>query len=229
MSYRSRPSQCNLRGRERWSNHDDYKPLSQPGNQTDELWRAWATITLSQLGKSAAEALARFPVGSAPQRVGTARALLWVLETLSSRETLRVNCGSSEDERDASGALWVRDCLALGQGEALRSGPVGAPLPDDSERQFVFGIGGYAIPVPQGVYDVTVNPVAARDTLGSRRRFDIEVEGRVLVRDVSTETARRRGDSRGSGEDQGYGWDPGYSSDTQGTLSCNRGNCDNQG
>jgi tetratricopeptide (TPR) repeat protein len=149
-----------------------------------EVWDFWASVSLLEIGRTPASLLRAFPA-VAPGSYGDD--LQWLFQRLEARDLIRIHSGG-EEFRDADGALWGRDRFFLG-GNAVRHHLKDLREEGDlraTERSFAEGRllpAAYRFPLPQGAYRVTLYFLEARFHTAGRRRFDVLVEGKKLLKD----------------------------------------------
>ncbi|MBN1418658.1 MAG: protein kinase [Planctomycetes bacterium] len=171
-----------------------------------ELWDAWLTLCLTEVGLEPAEILSRMgePAKDEPWYREDMR---WALKEWCSTPWIGILCGASED-REIAGRRWSRDRLFLGG--KVRCGPAERcpnPTPVDrlyeSVRRFPAGMtgGGYVIPLPRGLYRITVHIASRRCGSPAAPPGEILAEGRPLegCEDVPlelTDASRRHSETR---------------------------------
>jgi hypothetical protein len=161
----------------------------------DELWEAWLRTAFAHLGLAPAELLAMFPVRLHPSSRGRAADARWLLETLASGAPLRLNCGGGDEaHRDLEGKVWGRDAFFRG-GQPWYHSDLEPPA--GSRRRRVQPVHtttrwlpsperilpAYAVPLPRGMYRVTLHFIEGGWPLPEDRtgRFDVRIEdGPVL-------------------------------------------------
>jgi serine/threonine protein kinase/predicted Zn-dependent protease len=166
------------------------KALEESPALPREVWDRWLTLCLDGLGMAPAKVLELFPQAEG-DGAGSSYAsdLQWLLERLSRREPIRIDCGAREDGRGSRGEDWGRDRFYRGG----RWTPTWFPwLPwvykysysdeidgteDDplyrTERWFPEEEveGGYRIPLPKGFYRIALGFAEISNTLlGTHKR-----------------------------------------------------------
>ncbi len=157
------------------------------------LWNLWFHTALGGLQQAPTDLLGRFPgVITEPSYAADVH---WLLETLSSDEVIRIDCGG-DASRDPSGNPWGRDCFFAGGDLGYRGlmiKPLAKPIhfpgeiaqtENDTIYQTVrlfppdeWPPPGYRIPVQPGRYRVTLHFAETWYFLPGMRRFHVDVEG----------------------------------------------------
>ncbi len=139
-----------------------------------EFWNLWLTISMVDLRQTPEQLLATFP--TTPQQtqpeenlfvvVDYASDLRWLLERLTAKEPVQINCGGTR-HKSASGRIWESDRFYI-RGELLYAGvnqfPGGIHGTDEpplyaTNRWFptIALPAGYRIPLPPGSYRVRLH------------------------------------------------------------------------
>lgn len=90
---------------------------------------------------------------------------------------IRLNVGSSAAFTDSSGSVWQADQFGSGGTLSSKSNAVANTVDDDLYRTYRFGTFTYAIPVPNGTYDVTIKCMETWWSAAGQRLFDVSAEG----------------------------------------------------
>jgi tetratricopeptide (TPR) repeat protein len=162
-----------------------------------DLWNLWAATGLVDLARSPAEMLSGLPDGSSGDACkGYCSDLRWLLETLKESETVRIDCGG-EGCRSTQGVAWAEDRFFTGGKSASWSGVKVAGTRDEplylSARVFPadeYATPAYRIPLPGGVYQVTLHFAELAFQAPGRRSFDVHLEGTEVLKDHDLVAAR---------------------------------------
>jgi len=147
------------------------------------LWDLWAAVELKELQRGVAELLAD-PVFIETGSVGNGEELRWLLERLRNGDPILINCGGN-DYAGPDGRRWGRDRFALG-GLGSRS-YVGDIVGTDADilyqnvrwfSETEFPGAGYRIPLPPGIYKVSLHFAEVYWRVVGARSFDVLLEGR---------------------------------------------------
>jgi tetratricopeptide (TPR) repeat protein len=156
----------------------------------DALWELWLRLRLVDLAQDPGEVLAAH-LRLAPEEVSVSRRQLhvrWLLERLARREPLRINCGGQDGK--ALDVSWSRDRFFLGGDDRVYFEKLDVekhaiePLLDRTERYFYesqLRLRAYRIPLPAGRYRVCLRFTEGFFEEAGNRRFDVLVEGQVLL------------------------------------------------
>jgi len=150
------------------------------------LHRLAALLSLSLLlsaGASAAQAAPQLQTQRsvpARQAVGDFKILLPLMQRIIA--PLRIDSAASTGHTDADGHLWAADTGFIG-GTAGNFGNISIanttdPLIYQTER---YQLTGYALPVANGTYSVTLHFAENYQTAAGKRRFSINVEGTSIT------------------------------------------------
>jgi serine/threonine protein kinase/Tfp pilus assembly protein PilF len=160
----------------------------------DSLWDLWLRLRLVDLAEDPREILAAHR-SLAPQAEGLTKRqkdVRWLLEKLAAGEPLRINCGGKDGT--ALGVAWSRDRFFMAGADTVYLEKLDPrrheidPLVDKTERYFpdsLILIPGYRIPLPRGTYRVSLRFTEGYHEAPGSRRFDVLLEGKVILEDYS--------------------------------------------
>jgi tetratricopeptide (TPR) repeat protein len=165
--------------------------LKRDAHAERALWNLWVVVCLRDLPLSPAEVLERFPgedgdTATSPQDYSAD--IRWLLTQLPTH-AIRINCGGDE-YTGREGEVWGQDRFFRGGRHPMR--PYREPIKRtendalyQTERLFprdrLFAC--YHIPLPTGSYRVTLHFAETRFTARDRRRFDVAIDGDVVLED----------------------------------------------
>ncbi len=181
---------CIAAGQARKAEVDLRRALARPDIKNPvAVYRAWEKTALGPAGYSAAEVLESFPEFDLDRRVAVFAAdLRALLEKLVKEERIRINCGRAYA---AGRSEWMKDCFHVGHSEARpvgggsRAWPDRPDAPEQTERAFREGAGGYSIPLPHGKYTLRLWLPVVVGQGESPRRYNVEVEGVIRMEGIS--------------------------------------------
>jgi len=151
-----------------------------------DLWDLWAVMGFHDLKLSPALLLGQFPAGRARESRGREE-IRWLLERLRAGDPIRIDCGGNAD-LSVQGKAWGRDRFWMGGNPAKnRVEAAGGTDPVyHTERWFPAEVPAkslYRVPLPPGKYRVTLGFAEGYFRTLGKRRFDVLLEGKEILRD----------------------------------------------
>src|SRR5690606_6249539 len=155
------------------------------------IWAEWSLATFGDLRRPLSDALASWPTGAAAKSRHGAE-LRSIVEDLSTRGAVRINCGGDRIETE-DGVVWSDDKLFLGGmylfGESRTRGgsparAAGRTAHKESQRAFPGDQQirpAYRVPIPPGRYTATLHCAERYARSPGERVFDILLEGNVVL------------------------------------------------
>jgi serine/threonine protein kinase/cytochrome c-type biogenesis protein CcmH/NrfG len=163
--------------------------LAGPGPGARELWDAWVALSLDDLGLEPRAVLDRMPAptGAATGEGGAyAGDIRWLLAELDAGRLLRIHSGGG-DHVSPSGEVWGQDRFFLGGSRRSGTKRIVEGTEDlelyQNHRKFdeEEDARGYRLPLPRGVYEVTVHFLEERLVECPEDAVELRIEGRKAL------------------------------------------------